>query len=139
MQNNNQWHAKWYSQDKHGSAWERVKDAFKRDWEQTKNDVGAGGKDLDQDVGDTVKQAAGKEAIPAGNQPNPKPTQKPDWDGVAPAYEYGFEARQEYGTRYNQWDDSLEKELANEWKSNDKARAWEEVKPYVRKGYEHKS
>lgn len=40
-----------------------VKDALKNDWEQTKNDIpGLEGKDLDQDVDDTVKQAAGKES-----------------------------------------------------------------------------
>ena len=39
-----------------------VKDALKNDWEQTKSDLpGLEGKDLDQDVDDTVKQAAGKE------------------------------------------------------------------------------
>ncbi|HLL25517.1 MAG TPA: hypothetical protein VK427_25445, partial [Kofleriaceae bacterium] len=55
----------WWNQE-HDSAWDRVKDAMKRDWEQTKSDLtfGRTGTDLDQDVGDTVKQMAGKEAIP---------------------------------------------------------------------------
>ena len=39
-----------------------VGDALKRDWEQTKSDLpGDGGTDLDQDVDDTVKQAADKD------------------------------------------------------------------------------
>lgn len=39
-----------------------VKDAVKNDWEQTKSDLpGVEGKDIDQDVDDTVKQAAGKD------------------------------------------------------------------------------
>ena len=39
-----------------------VKEALKNDWEQTKSDLpGVDGKDKDQDVDDTVKQAAGKE------------------------------------------------------------------------------
>jgi hypothetical protein len=43
-----------------------VKEALKNDWEQTKNDVpGLDGADLDQDVDDTVKQAAGKEPADA--------------------------------------------------------------------------
>ena len=43
-----------------------AKEALKRDWEQTKSDMpGMEGRDLDQDVDDTVKQAAGKEPIPA--------------------------------------------------------------------------
>ena len=39
-----------------------VKQALENDWEQTKSDLpGLEGKDLDQDVDDTVKQAAGAE------------------------------------------------------------------------------
>ena len=38
------------------------KEAIKNDWEQTKSDVpGLEGQDIDQDVDDTIKQAAGKE------------------------------------------------------------------------------
>ena len=41
---------------------EDAKDAIKRDWEQTKEDVpGLEGQELDQDADDTIKQAAGKE------------------------------------------------------------------------------
>lgn len=40
-----------------------AKEALKNDWEQTKSDLpGLHGKDIDQDVPDTVKQAAGKES-----------------------------------------------------------------------------
>ena len=43
-----------------------AKQALKNDWEQTKNDLGVDGTiDLDQDVDDTVKQAAGKEPADA--------------------------------------------------------------------------
>ena len=39
-----------------------IKEALENDLEQTKSDLpGLEGKDLDQDVDDTVKQAAGKE------------------------------------------------------------------------------
>ena len=48
-----------------------VGEALERDWEQTKSDLpGLEGKDLDQDVDDTVKQATGKEPTPPDNQPN---------------------------------------------------------------------
>jgi hypothetical protein len=51
----------------------KVKDALKRDWEQTKHDFSKkSGEDLDQDVGDTLKQAAGKEPIPPLGAPNYK-------------------------------------------------------------------
>jgi hypothetical protein len=50
---------------------DRAKDALERDWEQTKSDLpGVEGKDLDQDVDDTVKQAAGKEPVPDKYTPN---------------------------------------------------------------------
>jgi hypothetical protein len=50
---------------------DRVGDALDRDWEQTKSDMpGLEGKDLDQDVDDTVKQAAGKEPVPREDEPN---------------------------------------------------------------------
>lgn len=51
----------------------KVKEALERDLEQTKSDVTGDrkGTDLDQDVDDTVRQAAGKEPIPGENQPNP--------------------------------------------------------------------
>ena len=51
------------------SAWDRTKAAFKRDWDQTKHDLGGKKPDTDQQVSDTVKQAAGKEIIPPRGTP----------------------------------------------------------------------
>lgn len=51
----------------------KVKEALKRDWEQTKHDVSKKkGEELEQNVADTVKQATGKEAIPPEGVPNVK-------------------------------------------------------------------
>jgi len=48
-----------------------AKEALERDWEQTKHDLpGMEGKDLDQDVDDTLKQATGKEPTPSKDVPN---------------------------------------------------------------------
>lgn len=49
----------------------QVKEALKRDWEQTKSDLTGHkkGQDLDQNVGDTVKQATGKEPLPPRGEP----------------------------------------------------------------------
>ena len=45
-----------------GDKMKDAKEALERDWEQTKHDLpGMEGKDLDQDVDDTVKQAMGKD------------------------------------------------------------------------------
>lgn len=53
----------WWN-DQHNSAWDRVKEAMRRDWEQTRADFG-GGRDLNQNVVDTVLQAVGSEPLPA--------------------------------------------------------------------------
>jgi hypothetical protein len=50
-----------------------------------------------------VKQAAGKEAIPPGNQPN--------FEEYEPAFRFGYGASQHYGKEYPKWDDRLEKTL----------------------------
>lgn len=44
--------------------------ALKRDWEQTKSDLpGLEGRDLNQDLGDTLKQATGEESAPPLSKP----------------------------------------------------------------------
>src|SRR4029450_12636062 len=85
------------------SAWERVKAAFKRDWDQTKHDVGGKKPDTNQNVTDTVKQATGKEPIPPRGQPT--------YEEAEAAYRFGYGARSHYGKKHSNWDPSLEKEL----------------------------
>src|SRR5262245_44847888 len=52
----------------------KVRKAMERDAEQTKHDLTRGkkGRDIGQDVDDTVKQAAGKKRIPPKNVKNPE-------------------------------------------------------------------
>jgi hypothetical protein len=51
--------------DQTETAWDRVKDAFQRDWQQTVSDFsGSDAKDLNQNVKDTLKQASGSQPIP---------------------------------------------------------------------------
>lgn len=135
------WHPKWWSKEQHENAWERVKEAMKRDWEQTKADLAGHGKDLDQGVDDTVKQAIGKEAIPPVNQANvhhPHPVTKPIWKDVEEPIQYGYAARTQYGTTHAKWDDKLEGTLKSEWEgaSTTAHRDWNDVRAYVRHGYE---
>ncbi len=121
----------WWT-DEHSSAWQRTKEAMRRDWEQTKADVSSGGHELNQGVGDTVKQAAGKEAIPSGNVPNP--SGGATWDEHEPALRYGYGARQYYGT--NDWNDELEGKLRKDWDSSGSGSSWERVKAAVRRGWQ---
>lgn len=106
---------------------------MKRDWEQTKADVSSKGRELDQDVGDTVKQAAGKQPIPPLSQPN---IEDDDWKRAEEGYRYGVGARGQYGNQYSQWDDRLEGKLRDDWGETKSGRTWDEVKASVRRGWE---
>ena len=120
---------KWWNEE-HESTWTRVKAAMKRDWEQTKADVSSKGQELDQDVDDTVKQAAGKQPIPPMGVPNPDD----DFKRNEAAYRYGVGAREHYGT--SDWDDRLEGKLKEEWGDLKTGRTWDEVKAAVRRGWD---
>lgn len=117
-------HPSWWKND-YDSAWERTKQAFRRDWEQTKRDMGSkSSPELDQDVDDTIAQAAGKRPIPPGDQPN--------FDSDEPAYKYGYGARQHFGNRYPAWNDELERQLSSEWGDE-----WSRKRDLVRRGWEY--
>jgi hypothetical protein len=69
--NQYQVHPTWWT-EQYNSTWDRVKEALKRDWEQTKADLSVStGRDLRQGATDTVKQALGMEPLPLPHQPNP--------------------------------------------------------------------
>jgi hypothetical protein len=117
---------RWWN-DEHTSAWDRIKAAFRRDWEQTKNDLSfkKAGRDLDQDVGDTVKQAAGKQ-----------PVMTDDYDRLEPAMRYGYGASNYYRDDKDDWDDRTEGKLRQEWNDLKSGQTWDEVKGHVRRGWE---
>jgi hypothetical protein len=128
------WHPKWWDEGRHGSAWERIKEAMKRDWEQTKNDLHMGGKDLDQDVTETIDQMTGKEPIPPDHDDYSRDIQ---WNDIEEPMAYGYGARQQYGQQYPSWDNGLERTLRNEWEQRGSAaRTWDDVRGYVRRGYD---
>jgi hypothetical protein len=132
------WHPSWWT-DGHASAWDRIKEAMRRDWEQTKHDLHLrGGHELNQDVNDTVKQAAGTETIPSNDRPNP-PRVIGSWDDVELPLGYGYAARQKYGAQHPRWNDHLDRTLRSEWDQGKDStqRAWNDVKDWVRRGYEY--
>jgi hypothetical protein len=134
---------KWWNEE-HESTWSRVKAAMKRDWEQTKADVSSKGRDMDQDVDDTVKQMAGKQPIPqmAGKQPIPPVGARTIENDDAfserdeDAYRYGAGARKHYGSAYPEWDDRVEGKMKEEWNDLKSGRTWDEVKGAVRRGWD---
>jgi hypothetical protein len=120
----------WWSKE-YESGWDRVKEAFRRDWEQTKHDFGARAPDLKQDVGDTVAQAAGKKPVPPGSQPN--------YDEAEPAYRFGWGARQQYGQTHRDWNDDLEQRLRRDWEATytEPTYQWDRYRAMVRRGWDY--
>ena len=132
------WHPTWWNET-HGNAWERAKEAVHRDWEQTKHDFSLpGGHELNQEIGDTLKQAVGSEDIPGGDRPNPAKVIG-SWDDVELPVGFGYSARGQYGAEHPAWDDKVEKTLASEWELGkvEVGRAWDDVKRWVRHGYDY--
>lgn len=115
---------RWWNQE-YDSSWDRVKEAFRRDWEQTKHDLGAKKPDLNQDVDDTVAQAAGKRPIPPPGEPN--------FDEYEPAFRFGYGARKHYGSQYSKWDKNLENQLRNEYGDEE----WERSEQAIRRGWDY--
>jgi hypothetical protein len=135
------WHPSWWNQQEHGSAWERVREAVRRDWEQTRHDLHIpGGHELNQKISDTVEQMQGIEKIPANDAPNP-PKVIGEFSDVEMPVEYGYEARRKYGTDHPKWNDQLETTLRSEWESpattSPARRGWNDVRRWVRHGYEY--
>ena len=125
----------WWA-DKHTSSWERAKDALRRDWEQTKADFSkTSGRDLNQGVSDTVKQAAGKEPLPPRDVPNPSVPTARKWEGNEDAVRYGYGAGMHYGD-YSAWDDRTEGALRKEWNDLKEGHTWDEIKDAVRHGWQ---
>lgn len=118
------------------STWERVKEALKRDWEQTKRDFGKRGPDLNQDVDDTLRQAAGKQPIPPSTATPNASDEGRDYSEEAVRYGYGAGLADVYRT-HTAWSDRLETDLQREWTDLKVGRPWNEVRTGVRHGFEH--
>jgi hypothetical protein len=132
------WHPNWWKEDVHGSKWSQIREAIKRDWEQTKNDLHVGGHEMNQSVTDTVKQVTGKEQLPRFDEPNP-PKVIGDWAEVESPMAYGFGARDNYGPEHPRWNDKLESSLKSDWDGGrgQTHREWNDVSRWVRHGYEY--
>jgi hypothetical protein len=123
---------KWWSTE-HTSVWERIKGALRRDWEQTKADLSSGGKELNQGVTDTVKQAVGADPLPGPNQATPDDD---DWKTSEPGYRYGAGASHQYAKDEPDWNDRVEAKLKEEWADLRSGKTWDEAKSAVRRGWD---
>ena len=131
------WRPSWWSDEVHGSAWERAQEAMRRDWAQTKHDLHLGGHEMNQGLADTLKQAAGQEHLPTINQANP-PKVIGEWSDAETPYRYGYAARRQFGAQHPAWSPELESKLKDEWMmAQDQAtRDWESARRFVQRGYE---
>lgn len=126
---------KWYTKEDE-TSWSKVKEAFRRDWQQTKHDFGSGDPDLNQQVGDTVAQATGSKPVPPPNVKTPHNTNTASVseyrDSDESAYRYGYAAYNHYGDRLTA--DQAEETLRKEW--GDEA-DWERNREAVAHGWSY--
>jgi len=119
---------KWWNKES-DSAWDQVKAAFKRDWDQTKHDLGGKQPDTNQDVDDTVKQATGSQPIPPRGQPT--------YEELEDAHRFGFGARSHYKKNYPQWNKELETQLQRDWTETYNDRDWPRYREHIRRGWDY--
>jgi hypothetical protein len=108
----------WYT-DEHEGGWQRVKAAFGNDWEQTKHDFGSKtARDLDQDVGDTVKQATGA---------------RDSFENHEQAFRFGYAAQRHYKSTYPAWNDELDTRLRQDYGAD-----FDRDRSFIRHAYEYR-
>lgn len=113
----------WYT-DEHDNGWQRVKTAFSRDWEQTKHDFGSDkARDLNQDAGDTVKQAT-TGVTDSGTD---------GFENHEPAFRFGYAAQRQYKTSDPTWNNDLEKKLRGDYGSE-----FDRDRNFIRHAYEYR-
>jgi hypothetical protein len=121
---------KWWTPENE-TAWNRVKMAMKRDWDQTKHDLGGNEPNTNQNIGNTTRQASGTETIP--------PRGEPTHAEAEPAYRFGYGARLKYGAEYPDWDDELEAYLKNDWEAiaPSQKQTWMQDRAAIRYGWDY--
>jgi hypothetical protein len=108
----------WYK-DEYDNSWQRVKAAFGNDWEQTKRDFGSkNARELNQDVDDTVKQAAGASDA---------------FENHEQAFRFGYAAQRHYKTQYPTWNSHLEKQLSSDYGPD-----FNRDRSFIRHAYEYR-
>jgi len=108
----------WFNEE-HDNGWNRVKAAFANDWEQTKRDFGSkNARELNQDVDDTVKQAAGS----------------PDaFENHEQAFRFGYAAQRQYKTQFPKWNNDLETKLRTDYGTE-----FDRDRSFIRHAYEYR-
>jgi len=109
----------WYT-DEHDAGWQRVRAAFSRDWEQTKHDFGSDtARDLNQDAGDTVRQATGGA--------------REGFESHEDAFRFGYAAQRNYKNRYPTWNNDLDTQLRTDYGAD-----YDRDRSFIRDAYEYR-
>ncbi len=127
----------WWT-EQHATAWSRIREAVRRDWEQTKHDISnTSGHELNQDIGSTVLQSIDRQPIPPGDRPNP-PRIIGDWEDIELPISFGYAACHVYGAQHPVWSSELEGLLKRDWIASHAPadQGWGDAKRWVRQGYE---
>lgn len=116
----------------HPLDWAHVREALRRDWEQTRHDLGLKwSQDLNQNLGDTIAQAARVDPIPGRHVAN----EASAWsDEAAMRFGYACARSQKYYLQ-NEWDAAFEASLKADWHALATSREWPEVRLAVRYGW----
>jgi hypothetical protein len=113
--------------------WNQAKEALRRDWEQTRHDLHLGGHQLNQDIENTLSQAAGAQALPPIDMAN-RPKVIGTWEQAEVAIGFGYAARTFYGHEYASWTPELARQLSREWSSD--SMPWKTAEILVHHGYD---
>ena len=108
----------WYT-DEHDNGWDRVKAAFRNDWEQTKHDFGSDtAPDLKQDVDDTVRQMSGSQDA---------------FERHEDAFRFGYAAQRHYRPQYPSWNNDLDMRLREDYGAD-----YDRDRDDIRRAYEYR-
>lgn len=128
----------WYDDDSM-TAWDRVRETVRREWEQAKHRLAhAAGHDLDDDAMITPVRDAPSGAMPASEYLGLQVVSGA-WEEVEYPIGYGYAARRKHATEHPIWNEGIEQRLRSEWEArHEKAQpSWSDVGVLVRYGYEH--
>jgi hypothetical protein len=126
----------WWTEE-HTIGWSRIKGALRRDWAQTMQDLHMEGREIDPIPEGEARPAR----VAAVDRPLPPSAlrQSSDWHPLEEPVGFGYAARMHYGSKHPNWSDPLDTTLRGEWDGMgpEAARAWDEVRGDVRRGYEY--
>ena len=122
----------WWTKD-NDSAWERTKEAFKRDWDQTKHDFGGKQPDTDQNVKDTVKLSRRQCQHPSRRAACTHLRRS----GNSVLRFRLTRLRRHYRDKYSKWNPEVENRLKEDWTSANPDANWDTDRDAVQRAWDY--